>query len=269
MAGRSLSNFFPFLVVTVVCVTGVEVMYLGLERYLREPATTSRPAQSSETVVSEKPEDGPTASKEIDYTIITKRNLFGPAAADDTTPEIEAAASPEEELEATKLEIVLMGTVGADEDGARAIIMQKKDRTQALYRAGDTIEGAVIKDIRRGRVILTVGGQDEMLDIAEAREYAAGGPGPVGSSPPFRRRSVIVAPQQASGQQVQEPPRVVQPLRRIVRPPVANQTEAPQSGGEEVEQAPPDQETGPEEAVQEAPAVEEQIEPTGDGAAAQ
>lgn len=260
MAVRSLSTYFPFLVVTLVCVAGVEMMYLGVERYLLEPITPPRPAQVLKSVLSEKPETIAPAAQEIDYSIITERNLFGPAASGDGVAENETEAIPAEELEATKLEIVLMGTIGADEDGARAIIMQKKDRTQALYREGDTIEGAVIKDIQRGRVILTVGGQDEMLDITEAREYAQGGSAPVAANPALRRRPVIVAPQETGGQLVQEPPKVVQPLRRIVRPRAAVQAEPAQPVAEEAEELPPEPVTEPQEGQPEEPAAEEQAE---------
>ena len=54
------------------------------------------------------------------------------------------------------------------EEEALAIIKDKGKKRQDLYREGDTIQGAVIKRILRGKVILRVGGKDEILTIEES-----------------------------------------------------------------------------------------------------
>ncbi len=48
-----------------------------------------------------------------------------------------------------------------------AVIKDKGTKRQDLYREGDTIQGAVIKKILRGKVILRVGDRDEILTIEE------------------------------------------------------------------------------------------------------
>ncbi|SHO50904.1 type II secretion system protein N [Desulfopila aestuarii] len=218
MAKYSSTALFPFLIVTLLCVGGVELLYNGLERYLLEPTTTVQKqieTGGGGTVAS----GTPPLEENVDYSVITRRNLFGPppSSADSTTA---TETPPVEDLEATTLEVVLMGTVDTDGDDGRAIILKKKDRSQEMYQVGEVIEGALIKDIQRGRVILTVDGRDELLDISEAREYAQNA-SPVAARPAVRRRPVVVAPQEA----IEAPPRVVRPLRRIVRPRSAIQAE--------------------------------------------
>jgi len=220
MAKYSSTALFPFLVVTLVCVGGVEFLYRGLDRYLFTSTTTVQ--ENTQTGMEKTPSTGTIRqNKKVDFSVIVKRNLFGmpPSLAESATP---TEAPPVEELEATTLDVVLMGTVDADGDDGRAIILKKSDRSQDIYRVGEMIEGASIKDIQRGRVILTVDGRDELLDISEAREYDQN-TAPVAARPALRRRPVVVAPQQA----VQAPPRVVRPLRRIVRPRTAIEAEQP------------------------------------------
>lgn len=220
MAKYSSTALFPFLVVTLLCVGGVEFLYHSLDRYLFTSTTT---VQDNTRTGTEKSALTGTIrqSKKVDFSVIVKRNLFGvpPALAQSATS---AEAPPVEELEATTLDVVLMGTVDAEGDDGRAIILKKSDRSQDIYRVGEMIEGASIKKIQRGRVVLTVDGRDELLDISEAREYDQNA-GPVAARPALRRRPVVVAPQQA----VQAPPRVVRPLRRIVRPRAAIEAEQP------------------------------------------
>lgn len=68
----------------------------------------------------------------------------------------------------TSLQIVLVGTITGSEGTERAIILDKTKRKQELYSKGDEIQGALVKEIRRGRVILAQNGREEVLDISEA-----------------------------------------------------------------------------------------------------
>lgn len=236
MAKQSLTTIFPFLVVTLVCVGWVELFYRGVEKNLLEAVVIEQKTIETGDVKTTASKSPPVAT-DVDYSIITRRNLFGPppSATDDA-----ATSSPviEEELEATALDVVLMGTVGGEEGNERAIILKKKDRSQDLYQVGQIIEGAVIKEIKRGRVILTVDGRDEMLDISEARQFANNVSPPVAATSGLRRRPVVVAPQ--ANAEIAEPasPRVVRPLRRIVRPRAAIVAEQTEQGvpPEDVEQ---------------------------------
>ena len=102
------------------------------------------------------------------YKGIAERNLLNVTSG---------AAKPEKEvdlasLEQTELNLKLWGTVTGDKNGAYAVIEDTKARSQNLYRKGDTIQNAEIKMILREKVVLHVGGEDEVLEM----EKAQGGP---------------------------------------------------------------------------------------------
>ena len=61
-----------------------------------------------------------------------------------------------------------MGTINGGEGDSRAIVLDKSNNKQELYEKGDVIQGAKIKEILRGKVILVYNGKDEMLDMSEA-----------------------------------------------------------------------------------------------------
>ncbi len=68
----------------------------------------------------------------------------------------------------TNLNIVLMGTVTGPDGVARAIVLDKQNNKQELYEKGDAIQGASVKELLRGKVILAYDGKDEILDMSEA-----------------------------------------------------------------------------------------------------
>ena len=72
-----------------------------------------------------------------------------------------------ESLEETKLNLKLWGTVSGSNDGDYAVIEDVKAREQNLYRAGDAIQTATVKEIHREKVVLTVNGKDEVLQMQE------------------------------------------------------------------------------------------------------
>ena len=102
-----------------------------------------------------------------DYTAITKRNIFN-----SSTEEKEAAPVAEkkldlENLKQTALKLKLWGTVTGQNESAYAVIEDTKAREQNLYRAGDTVQNAVVKLILREKVVLKVGDNDEILAMEE------------------------------------------------------------------------------------------------------
>ena len=74
-----------------------------------------------------------------------------------------------EALKHTALKLKLWGTVTAadDKQTAYAVIEEQKAKKQSLYRVGDKIQNATVKIIFRGKVILSVNGRDEILEIEE------------------------------------------------------------------------------------------------------
>lgn len=105
-----------------------------------------------------------------DYRIIVRRNLFG---ADTQSQSGNTNIENTEQLAPTQLNLVLMGTVLSGGDGDHAFILDQQNKKQELYRTGDTVQGAQIKEILRRKVILHRDGQDEVLDMAEAEKVRA------------------------------------------------------------------------------------------------
>ena len=110
---------------------------------------------------------GQTQPPLADYTAITKRNIFN-----SSTEEKEAAPVAEkkldlENLKQTALKLKLWGTVTGQNESAYAVIEDTKAREQNLYRAGDTVQNAVVKLILREKVVLKVGDNDEILAMEE------------------------------------------------------------------------------------------------------
>lgn len=157
-----ISGIIPLLVITLLCVGAVEGGYMVLEYFiLRQPVEENIRPMTPAT-------DGETAPPETkpDHKSILTRNLFGPTRPKETPPTPTAIVA--DNLELTGLGIVLVGTISGSEGTPRAIILDLKSHKQALYKAGDVVQGANILDIRRGKVILSVNGKDELLDMSEA-----------------------------------------------------------------------------------------------------
>jgi general secretion pathway protein C len=104
------------------------------------------------------------------YSGITDRNLFNTQAETDSTP----AALNVETLEQTSLNLKLWGTVTGSEQEAFAVIEEAGNRKQNLFRIGDTIQDATVKMILREKVVLSVKGKDEILEIEKAVGRAGG-----------------------------------------------------------------------------------------------
>ena len=95
------------------------------------------------------------------------RSLFGPASVS-TVP----GASADEP--ATQLQVKLLGTIPGEKSIALADIQDVQSKMENLYHIGDTIQGAQVEEIARGRVILLVNGKREVLEMAVSS--AAGEP---------------------------------------------------------------------------------------------
>jgi len=68
-----------------------------------------------------------------------------------------------DKLKQTQLNLRLWGTILRESDQSYAVIEDTRKRKQGLFRVGDTVENASIKMILRKKVVLTVGGKDEIL----------------------------------------------------------------------------------------------------------
>ena len=122
------------------------------------------------------------------YRPILQRDLFKAQK----TPEASAQQTNinVEEMEETKLQLKLWGTVTGDSRQSYAVIEDSQKREQNLYRVGDSIQDATVKAILRAKVVLTVNGQDQVLAMEELkqsgpsqRSFPAGGPSSAASAP--------------------------------------------------------------------------------------
>ena len=100
------------------------------------------------------------------YKAITKRNIFN-SSIEEIAPVVEKIDI--EKLKETELKLKLWGTVTGRNERAYAVIEDTKAREQNLYRAGDTIQNAVVKLILREKVVLRVDERDEILAMEEIR----------------------------------------------------------------------------------------------------
>lgn len=191
-----ISSIVPLLLITLVCIGLVEGGYQIVERFIIDEAAL----QTEVSVVETPPKQSVTRSTEAkknDYRIILQRNLFGsPPGGQAAGPP--ADTDPARNLEATSLAIVLMGTITGSEGTARAFILDSKIQKQNVYEIGDEVQGALVKEILRGKVILSYAGKDEILDMSEAakvRPAARVAPAPVSKS----TTPVRVVPKPAGG----------------------------------------------------------------------
>jgi type II secretory pathway component PulC len=111
-----------------------------------------------------------------DYQIIVKRNIFGAVLEQEVT-RTEDKKTEEPEPEKTTLKLTLLGTVSGNERDARAIIVDEKEKKQDIYQIGDAVQGALITEIKRGKVILDVDGKREFLVIKERKDSGGATPG--------------------------------------------------------------------------------------------
>lgn len=153
------------ILIFILCFAGVKIWYGRLEQRMQVPAEPRQMVAVKEEAPSTEP-----LRKPDDYTIIVSRNIFQAAL---TEPEEVVEEIQPEVLEPTKLKLSLMGTVSSNARDSRAIIADDLKRQQDIYQVGDSVQGAMIVGIERGRVILKVNGVDEVLSL---KDREGGGP---------------------------------------------------------------------------------------------
>lgn len=100
-----------------------------------------------------------------DYAVIREKNLFNVSK---DKPDDKKIKPPElEDLEKTQLDLKLWGTVTGPEGQSCAVIERSQTGEQQLYKKGDSIEQARVKMILRKKVVLSVNGKDEILELED------------------------------------------------------------------------------------------------------
>ncbi len=212
---RRISGIVPLLFITLLCVGLVEGGYLALEYFLMKDQTDRR--SGVERLISEPVKRTEVTQQKHDYKIILKRNLFGTPLSTENTGVVAKISVAPEDLEETSLKIALKGTINGLDEHDRAIILDKKNKSQKLYQKGDGIQGAFIKEIMRGRVILSHNGNDEILDMSDTAGSAELA-GPVAVAPNVGRKKAVpgVVPgvQDRPARRIRKP-RIIRPLKPV------------------------------------------------------
>jgi general secretion pathway protein C len=190
------------IIIFILVYTGVSIWYGRLEGKLQKNPVSRvaavAPPPEKKTEILRKPDD---------YTIIVRRNIFQAVVVkteQDTTKE------EPEELKPTKLKLSLMGTISGNERDARAIISDDAKRQQDIYQVGDSVQGAIIKTIERGKIVLTVNSKDEVLTL---KDRQGGGKAYQPSPSDYYKE-----PLEQQKPQVGKPPSTPGKRRPVVRP---------------------------------------------------
>jgi type II secretory pathway component PulC len=251
---KRISAILPLLLITLVCVLAVEGLYTVVEKYLLTPATENKII----TQVPEQKQVAAAATKrtaEEDVRIVLARNLFGPppsAVKDELSADKSAA-----DAKATSLSLVLMGTIVGTGEESRAIILEKNKKNQEIYQQGEVVQGAVLKEILRGKVVLTYKDKDEILDMTEAAKYSAKAPPPAAAQAQAQTQA---QEQQQAQQQAQEQAQAQAQIPETAPEPVAATPEVRQEQTLEgmepqpIQSVPPEPEPQIIETPQSAPA---------------
>lgn len=215
-----ISTFLPLLLITLACVLAVEGVYTVVEKKLGAP-------DEKAVVVAQVPErkqvEAAATRRSADDNVrkVLERNLFGtPPASDKAKSAGEQSAA---DLQPTTLSLVLMGTIVSAGEESRAIILEKDTKNQDIYRQGDVVQGAVVKEVLRKKVVLTTDGRDEVLDMTEAAKFAPTTPGAAAVAPGMRQGQTLpgVEQQDFDPSQPQLPrgrSRIIRPNRRVYTP---------------------------------------------------
>jgi len=135
--------------------------------------------QAGENALAPAEESGRPSNSQDIYRAIAQRNLF-------QTPKQGGSKAPLniETLKPTELKLKLWGTITGEDGLTRAVIEDQTTKEQALFRSGDEVASARIKMILREKVVLSVDGEDEILEIEEPT--GRGGPGIMARTGPDR-----------------------------------------------------------------------------------
>jgi len=148
---------FNILALSVTIFLVVDLFYTVAEERLR----TGYRAEA-ETLIDMEAESTRSITNP-DYDVIVERNVFGVLARD----EKEIEEKEPEQLDPTKLNVALLGTVSGESNNSLAVIWDGANRSEDFYTVGDSIQGAMVRKIRRGEVILRVGERDEILKMRD------------------------------------------------------------------------------------------------------
>lgn len=160
---RFYDILFTLMALFIAIYLGVDIFYRFMDAQLLTVKSTETAAGTFSTRTKDK--QPPPAH----YDKISRRGLLGGPTIGREEKEEEMGAEQIAALKPTSLNIVLLGTVYGPERVAFAVMEEKGKKKQGLYQTGDKVQGALIKKVLRGRVILEVKGKDEILEMEQAK----------------------------------------------------------------------------------------------------
>ncbi|MGD8264588.1 MAG: type II secretion system protein GspC [Desulfobacterales bacterium] len=170
----SIANILLITAGIYLCVNAFYTLVTARLDY-RVVSTPTEPSQDATPPV--KQSQPPMA----DYKRIVARNIFNSSTEAAAAP-LQAKKVDIEKLKETDLKLKLWGTVTGQNGQTYAVIEDTKAREQNLYRAGDSIQKAIVKLILREKVVLSVDDRDEILAMEEIMGRQRGSRPPIRSS---------------------------------------------------------------------------------------
>ena len=161
-----------FSILQLALVAGIIMAGLALFEKFKEPAeikpAATAASDQAKAVARRQQQTKPLGH----YQIIARRNLFRTPKGE----KLDQAAIDIEALKPTELKLKLWGTITGQDGMTRAVIEDQAKRKQEFYRAGDDVSSAKVKMVLREKVILSVKGEDQILEIEKPASTARRGP---------------------------------------------------------------------------------------------
>lgn len=165
------------VILTILTYQSVGIFYKAAGLMLirvKTAAPAAQPAPQAPAAVAE-PADA--------FRVIAERNLFG--TTDKTLADKQVASQTQAAQPDVTDTLEVRGTVAGDAPFGFAVIEDKKQKKQRLYKIGDTISGAKVVRIMRNAVAFMVNDQEKILRVPETAEKGVlPAPPPVASAPP-------------------------------------------------------------------------------------
>jgi len=150
-------TLFNLLALAAVIFIAVNLFYLIITAHLRG-------VDIQKSALSQVPGVKEHGKLPLDYyRAIIERDIF--SSGEEVLQE--TGGEDVDDLEPTSLNVALLGTVVGAQQYAFAVIEEVNKKKQGLYKVGDSIQGATVKRILRGKVVLRVNDKDEILTMEE------------------------------------------------------------------------------------------------------
>lgn len=150
-------TLFNLLALAVIIFIAVSLFYLITTAHLRG-------VDIQKSALSQVPDVKEHGKLPLDYyRAIIERDIF--SSGEEVLQE--TGGEDLDDLEPTSLNVALLGTVVGGKQYAFAVIEEVNKKKQGLYKVGDSIQGATVKRILRGKVVLRVNDKDEILTMEE------------------------------------------------------------------------------------------------------